>query len=239
MSDQHRSTVPRPRHAAPLGALLASALGLALAVSMAPVADASSPAPTAADPARIPQSVAGPISKAQAALDRAIAQVTANRLAQAKASLATVRIKVATAHRAGLAQIGRPPTDPESDDVPGPPSVLAVLALERRVTVGVAAMFDGVRRPAVVDAFRQTLRSTHLTRDRMVDRVIALPPEGVGADYADGMADTIPSYGNEAAAVSQALRNDQVTPTARVALRHALTRIQATRTRVQRAFGVE
>jgi len=240
MRAQHRSPTPRPTRAAPLGALLGTTLALALAVSMVPVAGAASTSSdTAADAARIPQSVARPVSAAKAALDRATAQVQAHELSQAATSLATVRVKVANAHRAGLAQIGLPPTDPESDDVPGPPSVLAVLALERRVTIAVAGMFDGVRRPAAIDAFRQTLRSAHLTRDRMLDRIIGLSPEGTGADYADGMADTVPGYATEAAAVSQVLARAQLTPTAEAVLRQALERVQAAKVKVRRAFGGE
>ena len=239
MSAQHRSPTPRPIRAAPLGALLGTTLALTLAVSMVPIAGAASTSDTAADAARIPQSVARPISQAKAALDRATAQVQTHELDQATASLATVRLKVAKAHQAALAQIGLPPTDPESDDVPGPPSVLAVLALERRVTIAVAGMFDGVRRPAVIDAYRQTLLSTHLTRDRMLDRIIGLPPEGAGADYADGMADTIPGYTSEAAAVSQALAQAQLTPTGGAVLRQALERVQAAKVKVRRAFGGE
>ena len=115
-----------------------------------------------------------------------------------------------------MALIGAPPTDPESDDLPGPPAVIAVLGLEHRIGMGVVDLFDGMKRPGVVRALRVTLGTTHHRRNVMLDRVIALPAEGARDDYADGMADTLGIYNQEVQKVTTALRTYRLSPSGRV-----------------------
>jgi hypothetical protein len=71
----------------------------------------------------------------------------------------------------------------------------------------------------------------------MLDVVIALPPEGAGSDYADGMADTVPSYVTEVNRVKTTLAQYQLTDSARLGLHRALDRIRATQAKVNEAFG--
>jgi hypothetical protein len=185
----------------------------------------------------VPTSVARPISRARGALKAAATQIANRRFARALDSLGSLQFYLRRAHRAGMAQIGAPPTDPEEDTPPGPVSVLAVLDLEHRVTMRGVALFDGLRRYAVVSSLRETLWYDHHYRDAMLDAVIGLPPEGAGSDYADGMADTLPSYVTEVNRVKTALAQYRLTDSARLGLNRALDRIQATQAKVNKAFG--
>ena len=149
----------------------------------------------------------------------------------------TVRRQGTQAQLVATALIGAPPTDPESDDLPGPPAVLAVLGLEHRIGMQVVDRFNGMKRFWVVRALRRTLGTTHYRRDIMLDKVIRLPAEGGLDDYADGMADTLGIYTQEVQKVTTALRTYRLSPSGRVGLRRALVRVQATNAKVNRAFG--
>jgi hypothetical protein len=185
----------------------------------------------------LPAEVAVPIRQGRTALRAVKSSVQQRRYAAALRSIRVVGWKVARAHEAGMAQIGAPPTDPESDDPPGPPSVIAVLNFEHAVTAQFVPLFANLRKTLVVRALGSTLASAHRVRDEMLDAVIALDPEEEGADYADGMADTLPIYTAEVAAIRKALNRYRLSPTGRVALRAALVRARATLVKVNAAFG--
>jgi hypothetical protein len=76
---------------------------------------------------------------------------------------------------------------------PGPPSVIAVLALEHRGTMGIVPLFNGRKHSDIVQELRDTLYVTHTLRQQMLTRVTGLAPEGAGADYSDGMSDLLSS----------------------------------------------
>ncbi len=198
--------------------------------AIAPVAQAEEGTP-------LPSSVAIPIRRAQAALKTAKARLQGGQYAQGVTALRALRANVLKAHKAGIAQIGKPPANPESDETPGPASITAVLNLEHTAGTGVVALFDGMTRANVVTALRYTLWSTHVTRDRMLKKVIGLDPEGAGADYADGMADTVGIYTAEVDQVTRALQEYRLSPAGTVGLNSALTRVRATEARVLKAFG--
>ena len=185
----------------------------------------------------VPTSVATPIARARLALTTAQGRVQKHQYTKAVASLRTVRLKVASAHTAGMAQIGKPPADPESDDPPGPPSVIAVLNMEHAVGNGVVAMFNGTTSRKAIRALRYTLRRTHLTRDTMLTKLVALPAEGARADYSDDMSDTAGLYRNEVKLVTAALKTYRLTGTGRVGLNNALARVKATRVLFNKGFG--
>jgi hypothetical protein len=190
---------------------------------------------------RVQQSAAPslPVSlrNARAALTAAQTRLQARQYTQALASLRTLRLNLGRAHTAGLAQIGAPPADPESDEPPGPGAVTSVLNVEHRAAVGLLPAFNGLNRADVIRALRTTLTTTFTNRDRMLNRVIRLPAEGAGADYADGMADTVPAFTNEVKQYSTALTQSRLSPAGRLALRALLTKVTATEARVNRAFG--
>ncbi len=224
-----------------LGVVLALGVVSTAAASpnQGPVAETSvvahaSPPEEDSDP--IPESVAAPIRRARAALARAKTQIAARAYAKAVDSLRVVRVNVSAAHQAGMAQIGAPPADPESDDQPGPVSVMAVLNLEHAVMNGVVVSFNGTTRRVIVQPMRTTLWRTHVLRKSILSAVIAVDPEE-GADYADGMADTLPIYANEVKVITTALHQYRLSQYGRAGLRDALARAKATRATVNAAFG--
>ncbi len=177
------------------------------------------------------------VTRADNAIDRAARQVRAHQYGKARKSFARADSHVRGANRQAAALIGAPPTDPESDDPPGPPAVLAALRLDHRVTMRVAPLYDGIARPKLVTSMSTTIRLALNRRTAVLDRVLALPAEGDGADYADSLADTLPSYTREVTTLEQALDTLQLTTEARDALTAALKRAREAEARMQSAFG--
>lgn len=177
-----------------------------------------------------------PLQRARAALDAAQARLTRHRYTRALASLKTLRYNLWRAHNAAVAKIGKPPTDPESDEPPGPPAVIAVANLEHRVTMVLVPFFNGLKKNWVIDPLRYTLRRTHVLRDAMLDKVIALPA-AKGEDYDDDMSDTVPAYKAEVTLVTTALTQYQLNASGRYALTKALARVRATYEKVNARWG--
>jgi PAS domain-containing protein len=187
--------------------------------------------------AALPGSVATPIQRAKAALAKTEDQLAHHRYRRALDSLLVVRRNVTRANKAATAQIGLPPTDPESDDLPGPPSVFAALKLDHRVTARLVPMYDALGRLDVVSSLSATLQRAHGRRDAMLDAVIALPAEGDRADYDDGMADMLGMYPAEEGAIAGALATAELTDPARSGLTDALARVRATEAKVDAVWG--
>jgi hypothetical protein len=185
----------------------------------------------------LPTSVATPINQARAALTKAEDQLAHKRYGKALDSLSVLRRKVVKANNAAKEQIGLPPTDPESDDPPGPPSVFAVLKLDHRVTMHLGPLYDSLGRTDVVSFLNSTLARTHGRRDSMLDAVIALPAEGARGDYDDGMSDTLGMYPSEEKLISGELQNADLIDEARTGLTNALARVQATDDKVNVVWG--
>jgi hypothetical protein len=185
----------------------------------------------------LPTSVAAPINQARAALTKAEDQLAHKRYGKALDSLGVLRRKVVKANNAAKEQIGLPPTDPESDDPPGPPAVFAVLKLDHRVTMHLGPLYDSLGRTDVVSSLNSTLARTHGRRDSMLDAVIALPAEGARGDYDDGMSDTLGMYPSEEKLISGALHNADLIDEARTGLTNALARVQATDDKVSAVWG--
>jgi len=177
-----------------------------------------------------------PITLAKEALATATTELQAGHPGRAVTALDDLRHQVKLAHRAALDLIGKPPTDPESDEPPGPPAVLAMLALEHRVAMGTVPLFDGQTRTDVVDALHRVLRSTLHRRDVMLDEVLALRPAARG-DYEDGMADTLGQYPKEEQQLTTALATFHLTSSERTALKDALVQVRATEAKITPVFG--
>ena len=188
-------------------------------------------------PAALPLSVAIPIEVARTALSTIETHMVEHRYGQARASLEVLLSNVVEANRAAEAQVGLPPTDPESDEPPGPGSVFAVLSLDHEVTMHLVPLFDGLTDAGVISSLRDTLTRTHRSRDAMLDAVIALPPEGARGDYDDGMADTLGMYPSEENLITTALLSFDLTARAHTGLSNALARIQATEAEVVAVWG--
>lgn len=209
----------------------------AVAVPVGGVISGITGAPTAEAAAA---SVTKPIKRAKTALANAKTQLSKRQYAKAITSLRTVRVNNAAAHKAALALIGKPPTDPESDEPPGPPAVLAVLNLTHLISVNVVKMFAGMKsHPKVVSALLATLLYPQQRRDKMIARIIKLPAEGDGADYADDLSDTVPSYAQEVSVTKNALAKYKLSAAGRKGLRKELARVTATRKVMTTAFGDE
>jgi hypothetical protein len=183
--------------------------------------------------------VSTPIKHADAALTKATNELRKHHPGRAIAALKDAKRNVGRAHTVATNLIGAPPSDPESDEPPGPRAVLAVLGLDHRVEMRVVPLFDDRRQTQVVDSLRAVLSSTNHHRKVLVNRIVGLPPEGAGADYADGMGDTLNQYKQEDKLISTALNTYQLTSGGRTGLKNALTQVRATKAKVAAAFGVE
>jgi hypothetical protein len=182
----------------------------------------------------VPASVARPIRRARRALANAIYYRLHRNFSNAAISLANLRLYVTRAHTAATATIGAPPADPESDDPPGPVSVVAVLALDHAVVVRGAPLFEGLTTRI---GLGKTLSTAQILRATMLNAIVSLDPDGDGADYEDGMADTVPSYTAEVNAVAAVLSTNSLTTAGRTVLRRVLTRSRQARVIVTAAFG--
>jgi hypothetical protein len=176
------------------------------------------------------------VAMADSSLARAVVGINAQQYKNAGDALTDARRHTKKANAAAQGLIGVPPT-PESDEPPGAPAVLAVLRLNYRMTTGAVALFDGPTHTEVVDALRALVSAAQIRRDAALTAVTALPAEGAGADYADGMADTLGIFRREVTAITTALDSFTLTATGRIALTNALARAQATQAKVTKVFG--
>ena len=121
-------------------------LGVAVALTLAPGMDAATAAGPAAPvlPRRPPPPYKTHITQADAAVAPAIQRVQAHQYSQARTSSGHRPEPHQQANAEAAALIGKPPTDPESDDLPGPPAVLAASGLDNRVVTRVVPLFNGM-----------------------------------------------------------------------------------------------
>jgi hypothetical protein len=226
---------------APL-ALIVSLLALsgtaasASAAAHAPVARAAQGETD--DAVVLPGRVASAIRRTQRSLDKAEEHVDEGEYRQSVTSLRSVRRNMYRADKAARRQMNAAPVvDPDAEPVTtGPDSVIAVLTLDGTITQSLSGLFD-TNSKGVVDGLTHAMFRTLNARDRLLDSVIALDPEGAGADYADGMADTVDGYADEVATLTEALADDQLSPGGRRVLTTALAQVQATNAKVIAAFG--
>jgi hypothetical protein len=132
------------------------------------------------------------------------------------------------------------PADPaepaDTETTPGPDSVIAVLTLDQTIVTSLSGLFD-MNSQGVVVALTHTLFQTMSARDKLLSAVTGLDPEGAGADYADGMADTLDGYTDEVATLTEALQFDKLSVGGKKVLTAALAKSQATLNQVNTAFG--
>jgi len=230
--------------AAPL-ALVLSLLALSGAAASAPAATHAPVAKAAQaetdDEVVLPGRVASAIRRTQRSLDNAEEHIDEGEYRQAVTSLRGVRRNMYRADKAARRQMNAPaPPEGEDADVEetttGPDSVIAVLTLDATISQSLSGLFD-TNSKGVVDGLTHAMYRTLNARDRLLDSVIALDPEGAGADYADGMADTVDGYADEVATVTEALADDSLSTGGRKVLTKALTQVQATNAKVVAAFG--
>jgi hypothetical protein len=210
-----------------------AALAAALVVACPAVATAA--APPADDAVVLPSRVDNAINRAQILLDAASLAVDTHDSAKAVAALKAIPAAVTRADKAARVQMDAP-ADPNSETTPGPDSVVAVLTLDQTVVTSLAGLFDG-QTGAVVDAATHSLFAAMNTRDKLLAKVIALPAEGAGADYSDGMADIVTGFDDEVANITEALAKDVLSAGGKKVLTAALTQSQRAQAAAGAAFG--
>jgi hypothetical protein len=219
-------------------ALSGTAVSSASAATHSPVAKA---AQDADEPVVLPGRVAGAIRRAQRSIDNAEEHLDEGEYKQAVTSLRGVRRNMYRADKAARRQMALaavvPPEDADVEPTTtGPESVIAVLNLDASISQSLSGLFD-THSKGVVDGLTHAMFRTLNARDRLLDSVIALDPEGAGADYADGMADTVDGYADEVATLSEALADDALSTGGRKVLTKALAKVEATNAKVVAAFG--
>jgi hypothetical protein len=203
--------------------------------TLAPAAAAQA-APPADDPVVLPSRVAAGIRRTETALTNAEKYIDEAEYTKAIVSLRAVRANLARADKAARRQMNAVPTDPEAETTPGPDSVIAALTVDQEAVMTVAGLFNG-NTGTLVTALASTITTAQLIRDRLLNAVIALDPEGAGADYADGMPDTLDGYADEVANLTEAIADDKLSTGGATALRTALARSNATLAKMNAAFG--
>jgi hypothetical protein len=224
-----------------IGAIAASPAGALAAPSGAGQSKAKHVTARAAqaedDAPVLPSRVANALRRTQNSLNNAEDHLDDGEYSQAIVSLRSVRNNMYRADRAARVQLNAPPPAEDADVATTPSdSVVAVLGQEHEVVVTVAGLFDTTSK-GVVDALTHALFRTLNARDGLLNAVIALDPEGAGADYADAMPDTADQYPDEVANLTEALGSDQLSPGGRAVLTPALAQVTATANTFAAAFG--
>ena len=222
-----------------LGLLIAST-GSASPNSASVTASASQAADTD-DAAVLPSRVQNAINRTQISLDAASGALDSGDKLGATAALNGVRLNIYRADKTARAQMTATPVDPEAEDAPEAAttpadSVAAVLTLDQTVVTTIAGLFDG-KQGAILSSLSTDLFAALNTRDKLLATVFGLDPEGAGADFADGMADTVAGYDDEVANLTEALAADQLSAGGKKVLTAALAQSKATQAKVTAAFG--
>jgi len=210
-------------------ALVAAALAFVPATAPASATTAATCKPTAKT------AWAAAVKKAQTALGVAATSVQNHNYDRAVTKLKVVRNQVRIASTGATGLIGKPPTDPESDDPPGPPAVLKVAGLEHQVTMKLVPLLDGLRGRAMrkVDS---AVNVADACRDVMLGTVLALKPAKID-DYADGLSDTLPSYKKELTTFSNVLATADLSARSRSAMQRAQQVVTKTSAAMNKQFG--
>jgi hypothetical protein len=175
------------------------------------------------------------ITSAQKSLNAAVTSVHNHRYGPATQQLRAMKRQVRIAHTGATRLIGKPPTDPESDEPPGPAAVQRVAGMEHQVTVKLLPLLNHLQGSAVTP-IGSALNVTDTCRDVMLRKVVALKA-GKLDDYTDGLSDTLPSYKNELTAFSNALSSYELTTGARSAVQRAQNVVKHTNAIMQKHFG--
>ena len=176
------------------------------------------------------------VTRANAALSKTMKNLQHHQYHKAVVHLRVLGHQTRIAHTGATALIGRPPTDPESDELPGVAAVQRVAALEHGISVTLLPPFQTLTRADVVRHLGKKLNLAVTRRDVMLAKVIALKP-GAREDYADGLADTLPGYDKELTAIAAALAGDHLTRVGRNAITKAQRVVTATQAEMERVFG--
>jgi hypothetical protein len=190
----------------------------------------------AEDEVVLPSRVANAITRGQNLLEAVGTSIDSGDTAKAIAQLSRISNAVARVNKAAVAQMNAAPADPEAETTPGPDAVVAALAFEQGAITTLTGYFDS-KTGTLVDSITHALFATMNTRDKLANSVLALDPEGAGAGFADGMADTVAGYDDEVANITEAIANDTLSAGAKKVLNSALKQSQAVDAKMTAAFG--
>jgi hypothetical protein len=234
-----------------IGALLAATASAKPAKTAKPAAKARTAMPAHAlriaapkaaaaaedDEVILPSRVANAITRAQNLLDGTGTAIDTGDSVKAVAQLKALQRAVTRIDKAARRQMNAP-VDPDAEEgaTTGPDSVIGALTFEQAAITTLAGYFD-TKSGTVVDGLTHALFATMNTRGKLVDTIIGLDPEGAGADFADGMADTVAGYDDEVANLNEALSDDTLSVGGKKVLQSALTQATATQTKINAAFG--
>ena len=217
-----------------VAAMLGLTIGLAL-LAVAQPAEAKASGPTCV-PSSSATSWRSALTSASAALDRARTDIKKAHYGKATNDLRTMRRNTRIAHTAATALIGRPPTDPESDDPPGVGAVLKVGAFEHRLSMALVPLFSDPHAHHVGRPLARGLTVADSCRQAMLAKVIALKP-GKRDDYVDGLSDTLPTFKQELTAISTQLGGHGLTRGGRSALTRVRGVVTETQVAMKKVFG--
>jgi hypothetical protein len=218
-----------------VGTTAGFAVALATFSVSAPSADASTSGATCGATAASTNWQAA-VTSAKTALAKAQTNIAKGNYSVAAKQLRAVRHQTDVANAGATWLIGKPSTDPESDDVPGVAAVLKVGALDHRVTMALVPLFADPHGVHTVGSLTNTLLEADTCRDKMLGKVIALKA-GKRDDYVDGLSDTLGTFKQELTAIQNQLAGNALTARGRNALSEAQQVVSKTDTAMQKVFG--
>ncbi len=220
----------RPRVATP------ALLIVVVAVAAMTGAPASAQPSASVSPRALPADLTAALSAGKAALTKAQTQIHTHHMLKAADTLATLRRQLTNADTAVKKVIAHPPSDPEGNPALSQ-SIVALLAFEHQVVLGLYDEFDGRNNATIITALDTTLAKAMTIRNPLIDTAIDLSSKPAGEGLADDMPDTLPIYAQEVTRISAELDTAQLTTTARAALNDALNRATATKAKMDAGFG--
>lgn len=230
------TTSPRPRARRRTAlAALALAGGLAGVAGAPPLAAASTTATTCVATSR-PTDWKSALTAANTALAKALTHLQHEQFHKAAKQLRVMERQSVTANTAATRLIGKPPTDPESDDPPGVTAVLKVSGLDHKITMTLVPLFGDPNGHRVIAPLGKGLKTVEACRESMLGTVIALKP-AARDDYVDGLSDTLAVYPKELTAFTAALAGDSLTPAGATALLDAQDMVSTTEAAMEGVFG--
>jgi hypothetical protein len=165
------------------------------------------------------------ILSARAGLTTAVAHLARHWDAAAVTALRDLRVRLSKAHLMTMSLMG-------------PGRVLSMLNIEHQVAMELLPPFNGLTRSTVLTAVQAALQTSLAERTWLLNKVVALPQdEGVGSEYDDGEADTLPLYTTEETAYASALGQYRLTVQGKTALTKDLGQVHATAAQFTRRFG--
>ena len=217
----------------------AAIVAAVVVLGTSPLAFTSTPAqaaPSCAGQAGDPQAS---VKQIRTALKAVVAASKAGQKQAAARRLTAVSPLLGTARASAAAQIGLPPPDPESDEIPGPGAVQAVMNVDHRIVTLALPLLAGL--PArSASSLAATVVRVATCRDGVARQVAGLPmgEGGEGTEYMDAMADSLTSFQQELKAFKQAQAPGQHLPSvAGTRLTRARTVVQATFKAMKKSFG--